>query len=248
MLNPRNISNETSASQHAQRALSMRILIIEDDMEAAEWLAKGLNESGHVTDHASDGQTGLDLAVSEPFDVLIVDRMLPKIDGLEIIRQIRAQGLKTPVLVLSALSQVDEKVAGLRAGADDYLAKPYAFSELLARVEGLARRPEAEPQQTVLVARDLEMDLLSRKVKRAGQEILLQPREFKLLEYLMRNADQVVTRTMLLENVWNYHFDPQTNVIDVHISRLRGKIDKDFDTPILETIRGAGYMIRAHQP
>jgi len=247
MLNPSKSLDETALAKHVKRASPMRILIIEDDLEAAEWLSKGLAESGHVTDHASDGQTGLDLATSEPFDVLIVDRMLPKMDGLEIIRQIRAQGNKTPALILSALSEVDEKVAGLRAGADDYLAKPYAFSELLARVEGLARRPEAEPQQTVLVARDLEMDLLSRKVKRNGQEILLQPREFKLLEYLMRNADQVVTRTMLLENVWNYHFDPQTNVIDVHISRLRGKIDKDFDTPILETIRGAGYMIRAHQ-
>lgn len=231
-----------------ERALSMRILIIEDDLEAADWLGKGLQESGHITDHASDGETGLALATSETYDVLIVDRMLPKMDGLEIIRNVRDQNITTPILILSALSEVDEKVEGLRAGGDDYLPKPYAFSELLARVEGLARRPDTQPQQTVLVARDLEMDLLSRKVKRAGQEILLQPREFKLLEYLMRNADKVVTRTMLLENVWNYHFDPQTNVIDVHISRLRGKIDKEFDSPILETIRGAGYMIRAHQP
>ncbi len=231
----------------SEHTSSMRILIIEDDLEAADWLSKGLQESGHIIDHASDGETGLALATSEQYDVLIVDRMLPKMDGLEIIRNIREQNIKTPTLILSALSEVNEKVEGLRAGGDDYLAKPYAFAELLARVEGLARRPEVELQQTVLVAGDLEMDLLSRKVKRAGQEILLQPREFKLLEYLMRNADKVVTRTMLLENVWNYHFDPQTNVIDVHISRLRGKIDKEFDRPILETIRGAGYMIRAHQ-
>lgn len=232
----------------AGQTFSMRILIIEDDLEAADWLSKGLQESGHVTDHASDGETGLALATGEQYDVLIVDRMLPKMDGLEIIRNVREQNINTPILILSALSEVDEKVEGLRAGGDDYLPKPYAFSELLARVEGLARRPDTQPQQTVLIAGDLEMDLLSRKVKRAGQEILLQPREFKLLEYLMRNVDTVVTRTMLLENVWNYHFDPQTNVIDVHISRLRGKIDKEFDNPILETIRGAGYMIRAHKP
>ena len=248
MLIARNTGNKQSQHTHTEQTFSMRILIIEDDLEAARWLAKGLTESGHVTDHAGDGETGLALATSEPFDVLIIDRMLPKVDGLEITRKVREQGIKTPILILSALAQVDEKVEGLRAGSDDYLAKPYAFSELLARVEGLARRPEAELQTTVLVAGEVEMDLLSRKVKRGDQEILLQPREFKLLEYLMRNANQVVTRTMLLENVWNYHFDPQTNVIDVHISRLRGKIDKDFDTPILETIRGAGYMIRAHKP
>jgi len=248
MLDNQETKERQSKTNKLESALSMRILIIEDDLEAADWLGKGLQESGHICDHASDGETGLALAVSEPYDVLIIDRMLPKMDGLEIIRNVRDQGIKIPILILSALSEVDEKVEGLRAGGDDYLPKPYAFAELLARVEGLARRPEAEPQQTVLVAGDLEMDLLSRKVKRSGQEILLQPREFKLLEYLMRNADKVVTRTMLLENVWNYHFDPQTNVIDVHISRLRGKIDKEFDRPILETIRGAGYMIRAHQP
>lgn len=240
-------TNPQQVLQEKKQVNSMRILIIEDDVEAAGWLEKGLQESGHVVDHAADGETGLALALSEPFDVMIVDRMLPKLDGLEIIRQARAQGVKTPALILSALSQVEEKVEGLRAGGDDYLGKPYAFAELLARVEGLARRPEAETQQTKLVAQDLEMDLLSRKVRRGDREIVLQPREFKLLEYLMRNADQVVTRTMLLENVWNYHFDPQTNVIDVHISRLRGKIDKGFDTPLLETIRGAGYMIRAHK-
>lgn len=226
----------------------MRILIIEDDLEAANWLKTGLSESGHIVDEANDGETGFDLASSEQYDVLVIDRMLPKMDGLKIITQLRKRNVKTPILVLSALGEVDEKVDGLRAGADDYLAKPYAFAELLARVEGLARRPEAAPQQTVLKAQDLTMDLLSRKVTRAGSEIVLQPREFKLLEYLMRNADTVVTRTMLLENVWNYHFDPQTNVIDVHISRLRGKIDKGFDTPILETVRGAGYLIRARKP
>ncbi|VAV98092.1 response regulator in two-component regulatory system with PhoQ [hydrothermal vent metagenome] len=248
MIENRETTNGQANNNRPEHTSSMRILIIEDDLEAADWLSKGLQESGHIIDHASDGETGLALATSEQYDVLIIDRMLPKMDGLEIIRNIREQSIKTPILILSALSEVDEKVEGLRAGGDDYLAKPYAFAELLARVEGLARRPDVEPQQTVLVAGDLEMDLLSRKVKRAGHEILLQPREFKLLEYLMRNADKVVTRTMLLENVWNYHFDPQTNVIDVHISRLRGKIDKEFDRPILETIRGAGYMIRAHQP
>ncbi len=223
----------------------MRILIIEDDMEAAGWLEKGLSEAGHIADHASDGETGLHMASNETYDVLIVDRMLPKLDGLGILKSLREQGNNTPALILSALGEVDEKVEGLRAGADDYLAKPYAFSELLARIEGLARRPSGEPQQTKLSARDLEMDLLTRKVTRDGKEIILQPREFKLLEYLLRNADNVVTRTMLLENVWDYHFDPQTNVIDVHISRLRGKIDKDFNTQLLETVRGAGYMIRA---
>ncbi len=248
MIENQETTNRQANNNRSEHTSSMRILIIEDDLEAADWLSKGLQESGHIIDHASDGETGLALATSEQYDVLIIDRMLPKMDGLEIIRNIREQSIKTPILILSALSEVDEKVEGLRAGGDDYLAKPYAFAELLARVEGLARRPDVEPQQTVLVAGDLEMDLLSRKVKRAGHEILLQPREFKLLEYLMRNANKVVTRTMLLENVWNYHFDPQTNVIDVHISRLRGKIDKEFDRPILETIRGAGYMIRAHQP
>jgi two-component system OmpR family response regulator len=171
--------------------------------------------------------------------------MLPRLDGLSVIRTLRSEGVSTPALILSALSEVDEKVKGLRAGGDDYLAKPYAFSELLARIESLARRPTGGPQQTRLAVGDLEMDLLARTVRRAGTAIMLQPREFKLLEYLMRNAGQVVTRTMLLESVWDYHFDPQTNVIDVHISRLRGKIDKDFGKPLLHTARGAGYMIRA---
>jgi len=224
---------------------NMRVLVIEDDRDAASWLVKGLTESGHVADHAADGDEGLALAREGVHDVLIVDRMLPKRDGLSIIRTIRNEGIATPALILSALSDVDERVKGLRAGGDDYLAKPYAFSELLARVEGLGRRKAQETQQTKLKAGELEMDLLTRTVTRAGQSILLQPREFKLLEYLMRNAGHIVTRTMLLENVWDYHFDPQTNVIDVHVSRLRGKIDKGFDEPMLQTVRGAGYMIRA---
>jgi len=224
---------------------SMRILVIEDDRDAASWLVKGLAESGHVADLATDGEQGLALARDGVHDVLIVDRMLPKLDGLAIIRQLRDEGVRTPVLILSALGDVDERVKGLRAGGDDYLGKPYAFSELLARVEGLGRRTGDQPQDTKLKAADLEMDLLARTVSRAGRNLPLQPREFKLLEYLMRNAGHVVTRTMLLENVWDYHFDPQTNVIDVHISRLRSKIDKGFDEPLLQTVRGAGYMIRA---
>ena len=225
----------------------MRILVIEDDREAAGFLIKGLTESGHVADHAADGEHGLALARENVHDVLIVDRMLPKLDGLAMLRQLRAEGNRTPVLILSALSDVDERVKGLRAGGDDYLAKPYAFSELLARVEGLSLRRAPEPQKTRLEAAGLALDLLSREVTRDGQEIPLQPREFKLLEYLLRNAGHVVTRTMLLENVWDYHFDPQTNVIDVHVSRLRAKIDKGFEgEPLLQTVRGAGYMIRAH--
>jgi two-component system OmpR family response regulator len=222
----------------------MRILVIEDDREAATWLLKGLAESGHVADHAADGEQGLALAREKVHDVLIIDRMLPKMDGLGIIKILREEGVTAPVLILSALGDVDERVKGLRAGGDDYLAKPYAFSELLARIEGLSRRRHQEPQQTRLKAADLEMDLLARTVTRSGRPILLQPREFKLLEYLMRNAGHVVTRTMLLENVWDYHFDPQTNVIDVHVSRLRAKIDKGFDEAILQTVRGAGYMLR----
>lgn len=222
----------------------MRILVIEDDREAAGLLIKGLAESGHIADHAADGEEGLELAYEAVHDVLIVDRMLPKIDGLTIIRKLRESGSKTPVLILSALSDVDERVKGLRAGGDDYLGKPYAFSELLARVENLGHRATQAPLETKLRAVDLEIDLLTRTVTRSGKPIPLQPREFKLLEYLVRNAGHIVTRTMLLENVWDYHFDPQTNVIDVHISRLRSKIDKGYDEPILQTVRGAGYMIR----
>ena len=226
-------------------APAMRILVIEDDREAASWLIKGLTESGHVADLASDGLDGFALARDGNYDVLIVDRMLPKLDGLSAVRMLREEEVTTPVLILSALADVDEKVKGLRAGGDDYLGKPYAFSELLARIEGLGRRRSAEPQKTKITVGDLEINLLTRTAMRGQTPIVLQPREFKLLEYLMRNAGNVVTRTMLLENVWDYHFDPQTNVIDVHISRLRAKIDKDFDTPLLHTVRGAGYMIRA---
>ena len=224
---------------------SMRILIIEDDRDAAAYLVKAFREVGHVADHAADGLDGYDLAREGAYDVAIVDRMLPKMDGLSLIGALRAQNVETPVLILSALGQVDDRVKGLRAGGDDYLAKPYAFSELLARVEVLARRrAKGASEETVLRLGDLELDRLSHKVTRAGEEIILQPREFRLLEYLMQHAGKVVTRTMLLEHVWDYHFDPQTNVIDVHVSRLRAKIDRDFETPLLHTIRGAGYMIR----
>jgi two-component system OmpR family response regulator len=224
---------------------SMRILIIEDDRDAAAYLVKALREVGHVADHAADGLTGYDLAREGGYDVAVVDRMLPKMDGLSLVGALRAQNVDTPILILSALGQVDDRVKGLRAGGDDYLAKPYAFSELLARVDALARRrPKGASEETVYRIADLELDRLSHKVTRGGVDIPLQPREFRLLEYLMQHAGKVVTRTMLLESVWDYHFDPQTNVIDVHISRLRAKIDKDFDPPLLHTIRGAGYMIR----
>lgn len=223
----------------------MRILIVEDDAEAAQYLVKAFREAGHVADVAHDGLEGYDRARDETYDVLVVDRMLPKMDGLSLIGGLRAQKIGTPVLILSALGQVDDRVKGLRAGGDDYLAKPYAFSELLARVEALARRKTpGTGEETVYRVGGLELDRLAHKLTRDGREILLQPREFRLLEYLMKHHGQVVTRTMLLENVWDYHFDPQTNVIDVHISRLRAKIDKGFDPPLLQTVRGAGYMIR----
>src|SRR5271167_3438355 len=222
----------------------MRILIIEDDRDAAAYLAKAFREAGHLADQANDGVTGYDLALEGGYDVAVVDRMFPKMDGLSLIGALRAQKNETPVLILSALGQVDDRVKGLRAGGDDYLAKPYAFSELLARIEALARRRGNRGEETIYRVADLELNRLSHEVKRAGQELQLQPREFRLLEYLMRHAGQVVTRTMLLENVWDYHFDPQTNVIDVHISRLRSKIDKGFAQPLLHTVRGAGYMIR----
>ncbi|NVD38211.1 response regulator transcription factor [Ensifer sp. HO-A22] len=222
----------------------MKILIIEDDIEAAAYLAKAFREAGIVCDHASDGESGLFMASENSYDVLVVDRMLPRRDGLSVITELRGKGIHTPVLILSALGQVDDRVTGLRAGGDDYLPKPYAFNELLARVEVLGRRKGAPDQDMVYRVGDLELDRLSHSVRRQGKEIPLQPREFRLLEYLMKNAGQVVTRTMLLENVWDYHFDPQTNVIDVHVSRLRSKIEKDFDLPLLRTVRGAGYMIK----
>jgi len=223
----------------------MRILVIEDDGEAAAYLAKGLREAGHVVDHALDGEVGLNMAGVGDYDAYVIDRMLPKVDGLSMLTERRDDGDETPALFLSALGEVDDRVKGLQAGGDDYLVKPYAFSELLARVEALGRR-RAAPTTNVTTryqVGDLEIDVITRTVRRAAKKIDLQPREFRLLEYLMRHAGQVVTRTMLLENVWEYHFDPQTNVIDVHISRLRSKIDKDFDKPLLKTIRGAGYTI-----
>jgi len=224
----------------------MRVLIIEDDAQLAAYLSKAFAEIGAVVEHAADGRDGLLRAAGNDYDVLVVDRMLPSLDGLGIVRTLRASGDKTPVLILSALGDVDDRVDGLRAGGDDYLVKPFAFSELHARVEALLRRaaPGDQPE-TRLSLGDLEMDLLTREVSRAGQAIALQPREFRLLEYLMRHAGQVVTRTMLLEHVWDYNFDPQTNVIDVHVSRLRGKIDKEFEQPLLHTVRGAGYVMRA---
>jgi two-component system OmpR family response regulator len=223
----------------------MRLLIIEDDRDAADYLVKAFREVGHVADTCADGEDGLAMALEDGYDVLIVDRMLPRRDGLSIISALRQKGHETPVLILSALGQVDDRVKGLRAGGDDYLPKPYSFAELLARVEVLARRRGARGgEETSYRVGDLELDRLSHSVRRGDTEIDLQPREFRLLEYLMKHAGQVVTRTMLLENVWDYHFDPQTNVIDVHISRLRAKIDKGFAQPLLHTIRGAGYMVR----
>ncbi len=224
----------------------MRILLIEDDSSVAQFIVRGFREGGHTIDHADNGKDGLFLATTEDYDALIVDRMLPKVDGLSIIRTLRASDDHTPALILSALGQVDDRVKGLQAGADDYLTKPFAFSELEARLDALARRSQGKATtETELSVGDLEMDLLSREVRRGGKTIALQPRDFQLLEYLMRHAGQVVTRTMLLENVWDYHFDPQTNVIDVHISRLRAKVDKEFDSQLIHTIRGAGYKIDA---
>ncbi|MEE9273484.1 MAG: response regulator transcription factor [Robiginitomaculum sp.] len=223
----------------------MRILVVEDDEVAAEYVRKGLMEAGHVVDRASDGELGLEMAKVADYDALILDRMLPKRDGLSLLGALREDGDSTPVLILSALGEVDQKVEGLRAGGDDYLAKPYSFTELLARVEAIGRRSDPTAAVTKLKAGDMEMDLLARTVKRGDQKIFLQPREFRLLECLMRHAGRVVTRTMLLEKVWDYHFDPQTNVIDVHVSRLRAKIDKNFETPMLHTVRGAGYRLQA---
>jgi two-component system OmpR family response regulator len=222
----------------------MRILIIEDDVEAAEAMERGLGEAGYACVRAADGEAGLEAARRGPFDVMIVDRMLPRMDGLSLVQSLRREGDATPVLFLSALGEVSDRVEGLKAGGDDYLVKPYAFVELIARVEALARRRETGSVQTLLRVGDLEMDLIARTVQRQGREIDLQPREFQLLEFLMRHAGQSVTRTMLLEKVWEYHFDPQTNVIDVHVSRLRSKIDKCFERPLIHTIRGAGYMVR----
>ncbi|ODT17710.1 response regulator transcription factor [Hyphomicrobium sp. CS1BSMeth3] len=223
----------------------MKILVIEDDRETGEFIKNGLEEAGHVVDLAATGRDGLFLAAGEPFDIIIADRRLPGIDGLSIVKTIRASGIKTPVLFLTTMSGVGDRVEGLEAGADDYLVKPFAFAELTARVNALSRRPPMAAVETVLHVGDLEMDLISRKVQRGGREIELQPREFRLLEFLMRHAGKIVTRTMLLEGVWDFHFDPKTNIVETHISRLRSKIDKEFDVELIETVRGAGYRLRA---
>ena len=222
----------------------MRILVIEDDRQAAGYMIKGLSESGYTADHAEDGETGLVMASDGGYDVLVVDCMLPKLDGLSLVENLRSEGEDVPIMFLSALSDVDDRVKGLKAGGDDYLIKPYAFIELLARIEALVRRRNPTEVETSFQVADLQLDLLTRRVMRGSNEILLQPRAFRLLQYLIRHAGQIVTRTMLLENVWDYHFDPQTNVIDVHISRLRSKIDKDFGIQLLHTVRGAGYCLR----
>jgi two-component system OmpR family response regulator len=222
----------------------MRILLVEDDTEAAAYLVKGRTASGHSVEHAADGEQGLQMAIANAYDSMIIDRMLPKRDGLSLIEELRRMGNMTPVLILSALDNVDERVTGLKAGGDDYLTKPYQLSELTARLQALTRRAQTGVQGTVLHAGDLSLDLIKHKVTRSGRNINLQPREFRLLEYLMQHTGQVVTRSMLLENVGDYHFDPQTNVIDVQISRLRSKIDKDFDSPLLHTVRGAGYQLQ----
>ena len=224
----------------------MKVLLVEDNERVSRFVIRGLREAGHTVDHADNGRDGLFLAASEPYDVIIMDRMLPgQVDGLGLIESLRKSGNRVPILILSALSEVNERIRGLRAGGDDYLAKPFAFGELLARLDALSRRAWSGGRETALEVGDLRMDLLSRKVTRGARAVTLQPREFKLLEYLMRHAGQVVTRTMLLENVWEYNFDPQTNVVDVHISKLRQKIEPEPERPLLRTVRNAGYMLSA---
>jgi two-component system OmpR family response regulator len=222
----------------------MKLLIVEDDKEAAAYLKRALSEVGHTVDVASTGRSGLMLAAGESYDVIILDRMLPEIDGLAILRTIRASGVKTPVLLLTALGGIDDRVEGLEAGGDDYLVKPFALAELLARVNALARRPPTQEVRTELSVADLKLDLLKRTVTRGGQRIELQPREFQLLEYLLRHAGRVVTRTMLLESVWDFHFDPKTNIVETHMSRLRGKVDRGHAHELIHTVRGAGYVLR----
>jgi len=222
----------------------MKILLVEDDKEAAAYLRRALSEAGHTMDHAANGREGLMLAVGEPYEVIVLDRMLPQLDGLAILRTIRSAGVKTPVLLLTALGGIDDRVEGLEAGGDDYLVKPFAFAEFLARVNALARRPPPQEMISALQVADLRMDLLRRSVSRAGQRIDLQPREFQLLEYLMRNAGRVVTRTMLLESIWEFHFDPKTNIVETHMSRLRGKVDRGHAQELIHTVRGAGYCLR----
>jgi len=226
----------------------VKILIVEDNERVARFITRGLQEAGHTVDHADNGRDGLFLAAGEPHDVIVMDRMLPgNIDGLAIIEALRKSGNRTPILILSALNDVDERIRGLRSGGDDYLTKPFAFGELLARVDALGRRSVDQGAERILQVGDLRMDLLSRRVTRGSRAISLQPREFKLLEYLMRHANQVVTRTMMLEAVWDYNFDPQTNVVDVHISKLRQKIELDGEPPLVRTVRNAGYMLSEHE-
>ena len=225
----------------------MKLLLVEDDEETAAYLRRGLSEAGHTVDRAAVGRDGLLLAAGESYDVIVLDRMLPQLDGLAILRTIRAAGVKTPVLLLTALGGIDDRVEGLEAGGDDYLVKPFAFAELLARVNALARRPPTQDSPTTLQVADLQMDLLKRTVTRRGKRIELQPKEFQVLEFLMRNAGRVVTRTMLLESVWDFHFDPRTNIVETHVSRLRSKVDRGHEVELIHTVRGAGYTIRAPQ-
>jgi len=223
----------------------VKILLIEDDAETATYVGRGLTELGHVVDHAASGRDGLFLAASEAYDVMIVDRMLPGLDGMSAVKTLRGAGVQTPVLFLTTMSGIGQRVEGFEAGGDDYLTKPFAFAELSARVHALGRRRPVAQVETVLRVGDLEMDLIGRKVRRAARMIELQPREFRLLEFLMRNADRVVTRTMLLENVWDFHFDPKTNIVETHVSRLRSKMDRGFGCELIETVRGSGYCLRA---
>jgi two-component system OmpR family response regulator len=222
----------------------MRLLLVEDDLKIASFVLKGLKESAFVVDHAADGEDGLYLALNEPYDAAIIDIMLPKLDGLSLIQEMRRQKVNTPVIILSARRTVDDRIKGLRTGSDDYLTKPFSFSELLARVQALIRRASGASDSTSLAVGDLTMNLLTHEVKREGKKIELQPREFSLLEYLMRNRETVVSKTMILEHVWGYDFDPQTNVIEAHICKLRDKIDKNFGTKLIHTIRGAGYVLK----
>lgn len=221
----------------------MKCLLIEDDAETASYIQRGLEQEGHVVDHADDARGGLLLGADQCYSVLVVDRMLPGNDGLSLVKALRSAGVETPVLFLTTLGGIDDRVVGLQAGGDDYLVKPFAFSELLARLNALSRRPRSLDMRTTLRVGNLELDILSRTVRRAGEKIVLQPREYKLLEYLMKNSGKIVTKTMLLENVWDFHFDPKTNIVETHISRLRSKIDRNFDQPLIQTVRGSGYLI-----
>mgnify|MGYP003668072228 FL=1 len=223
----------------------MRVLIVEDDQETADYICSSLHALGHVYEHAADGKAGFLSALDSDFDVMVIDRMLPGLDGLSLVKSVRSADVATPILFLSAMGGINDRVDGLEAGADDYLVKPFAFSELSARLTALARRPPMQTQETRLHLADLEVDLIKHTVTRAGEPIQIQPREFRLLVYLMRNTERVVTRTMLLEGVWDFHFDPKTNVVETHISRLRNKIDKSFDRPLIHTVRGSGYSMHA---